>query len=243
MASATFWDDLLEIQSLDNLMAQAAQQITQAQDRLTALHQQKANQQATLTAAREELAQIKSALAMAEQQLAELTQRQTTLQNNLTKITTTAQLTAAETELAALPAKISAAEEQLLTLMQSQETCENTIAASTNFLQGVEKSQAMIQQEVAQEVAACQNQIAGWQARCTQLLAQLPSNLQHVFKPVYDRFRYKQPISFLHDQHCAYCHYTLASEEVAIINKGESAELCLNCGRLLAPESSQPSLH
>ncbi|MBP5297314.1 MAG: hypothetical protein J6Y94_08305, partial [Bacteriovoracaceae bacterium] len=72
------------------------------------------------------------------------------------------------------------------------------------------------------------------------LLQQLPANLQHIFRPVYERFRFKQPISFLADHHCAYCHYTLASEEVALINKGDSAELCLNCGRLLAPESKMP---
>ena len=237
MALPTWWEDLLEIQSLDNLIATEQKNSKAQQARALAVTQQKAERQAQHTAQQNQLTQLKAAMLRLENTVEQQTKRLQSLKNNMNQITTTTQLHAAENELASLEPALHQNEDLLLEQLAQQENLEQEIRDSTNFLQGVEQTITELNAEIISAQQKAQAKIAQWQQRIDQLLAALPTNIQHLFQPIYERWRFQQPISFLKDEHCSSCAYTLGREQVAQINRGEIAEVCINCGRLLAPEA------
>ncbi|MBP5296358.1 MAG: hypothetical protein J6Y94_03395 [Bacteriovoracaceae bacterium] len=237
MALPTWWDDLLEIQSIDNLIVQEQKLLAAQQARAQALQDQGKERQEQLANQQAQINALKQAMQNLELTIDGQSKRLQILKNNLTRITTAQQLQAAENELATLQPALTQNEDLLLEQLSHLEDLQQAAADSTNFLQGLAQSSAAIQLEIAQAQQNAAAKIQSWQQRIDQLLNNLAPNVQHLFRPIYERCRFQKPISFLKDEHCYYCAYTLGREQVAQINRGEIAEVCLNCGRLLAPEA------
>ena len=240
MALPLWWDDLFEIQSIDNLIVAEQKKMAQQQRRQQNLLGQKEQGQAHLAATTAQIDQLKQAMQRLELTIDQQSQRLQTLKHNLLRITTNTQLQAAENELATLQPALHKNEDLLLDQLSQLESLQQAQRDSTNFLQGLAKSAQEIEAEIEVLQKASGEKINLWQQRISQLLDSLAPNVQHLFKPIYARWRFQQPISFLKDEHCSYCAYTLGREQVAQINRGEIAEVCLNCGRLLAPETKNP---
>ena len=243
MTLPAWWDDLLEIQSIDNLIVAEQKVLAAQQERLQSLARQKEQKQTHLAELATNLAQLKKDMQLLETTLDGQSRRRQELKRSLTMVTTSAQLAAAESEQASLQQTIEANEDLLLTQLTQQETWQQEQADGLKFLQGLAQTTLAIQNEVSSLQQVAQSKISTWEKRINQLLAALDPNVKHLFQPIYERWRFKQPISFLKGEHCSVCAYTLGREQAAQINRGEIAEVCLNCGRLLAPEAQNVLSH
>jgi uncharacterized protein len=235
------FQDLVEIQGLDNKILVHQQLISEQRQRLLLLQNQIREKQELLSVHTREQIQKKLDLEINEQLLEQLNQKIARIKENLKSVTTEKQMLALESELSLLETQRLALEDKVFALLDNVETIEKTIPDLEQFLKGSQQSQTQIEQEASAIVREEEEKIKDLQLRIDHLLEQIPQEMRNVFLPVYQKFRFKNPLCFVENEHCNQCFFLINMNLNMMLEKGTSLELCPSCQRLLTPHSVMPS--
>jgi len=230
---------LLEIQSLENLVAKHNKTIASETSRITLIEEERSSKETKECLLKKQLEQCKHTASTAEKKLFDYEKSLEKTNEHALLVTSQGQAQAIQKELLKLGEEKNKLEDEILSFIEQQEQLESEIQACQNYLQGSLETLKEIQEEVDKKIFSEKKSIAGLEKRIKSLDEQAPSALKSLFSEANKNYRYRNPIAFLEKGYCNQCHYAANKIKEKAVDLLTSVETCEGCGRLLAPQTAK----
>lgn len=212
--------------------------VADEESRISKLNALRNSKKIELAEAEEELQKLNQAYQVEEKQNVMLTRDLTQAQNNTMASTKEQELKAANTQIATKTPLKESSDQKLYELLSNIDETEQTIKNLKTFLEGSTKTLLEIEAEVSSIKTKEQAQIADLEFRINLLSNSLPDNFRTKFASINKKLRFKSPVTFIKNDHCADCFMIISRMQISQVDRGATLETCPQCERILLPSAA-----
>ena len=232
------FQNLIEVQSLQNQILKHQKIIKEEESRVEHLKGQRVEKAETLGTLKDETVILDSNILKQETALEKLDSSIDTAQNHLKNASTEKEMNALESEIKTWMDEKSLLEESLLTDLDNQEVKTKEAQDISGFLKGSEVTLKELELEVKGLVNAQNVKIDDLKGRIANLIEICQPAIKSFFTEANNNHEYNSPLALIEDNRCNKCQMHLPSSLTQPVESGKVIELCPNCGRLLIPHTA-----
>jgi predicted nucleic acid-binding Zn-ribbon protein len=229
------FQNLIEVQSLQNQILKHKKVIDGEESRIEHLKGQRVEKAEMLSTLKDETVILNSNILKQEITLEKLDSSIDTAQNHLKNASTEKEMNALESEIKTWVDEKSILEESLLKDLDIQEIKTKEIQDISGFLKGSEETLKDLELEVKGLVNAENVKIDDLKERIGNLIEICQPVVKNLFTEANNNHEYDSPLALIEDNRCDKCQMHLPSSLTQPVESGKVIELCPNCGRLLVP--------
>jgi len=238
MPYTSSFQNLIQIQSLQNKILEHQKAILDEEKRIVSLNAERKDKQTFLTTLKDDLSLLEQEIAGREKSLEKLQNSIETAKHHLKNASTEKELIALESEIKTWEDEKSVLEESLLEDLGNQETKETELKNTSDFIKGSETTLKDIELEVKNKVSEENAKIEDLKSRMANLLEICEEAVRRSFQEANLRHEFKSPLALIEDNRCSKCQMHLPTSLTQPIESGKVLDFCPNCGRLLIPHSA-----
>jgi predicted nucleic acid-binding Zn-ribbon protein len=229
------YKQLVEIQGLYNNIGKHEENISQQNNRISFVSDQRAKRKNELNELKESNTEILKAITELEKDLFQKEKELEKANGHILQVSSESQQQAIQKEIDYLSPLVDSLQESILEEMDKSSELDEKISQAKQFLEGSAESLADLQEEVSFEIKKEEKEIENYQERIQLLLEALELNIRNTFSATLKSSKNNVAISFLRGRECSICRTEAPSTQVSDIENGRSIEICSGCSRILIP--------
>lgn len=202
--------------------------------RIEFLKKQKLKKEEEKAQLQDEISEAKETVSSHEKIIFNIEKKLEQNKANLNAVTSQKQEEALKTSIDKQEHEYNDLQDQTLAILESIEDKEIKLNEASDFINGLIKTIAEIQNEVDEANEESQSKILDLENQINGLLKEVPPEAANLYE-LASKKRPHDACAFLIGQSCSSCKFTYAAGEVATFNKGVELIQCKGCQRLLLP--------
>lgn len=128
-----------------------------------------------------------------------------------------------------------ALENEILEELEDLDHLKKEIEEAKRFLEGSKKTYDRFVAQVKKDVGEENRHIKNYEERINILMEDFPDSLKMRVTKLFERFKFKKPLSYAINRQCKECHMTIAQGILENVDRGHTLQECPSCGRILIP--------
>lgn len=227
--------DIREIESLDRHIKGHLDNMEEQQKRISFIEGQREAKQEELRDLKEKAKAKQTELTNQENTLSKVDSQLEKTMHNLSAVTTDQQLKSLENEKQKFEQQKNELEASVFKIMEDIESNQLEQKELSEFIEGSAETLHELQDEINASNQKDQKEIDQYQQRIDVILNDLAEPLLTKYKKAREKYRFKEPATYLKTDNCPKCGIAVSPSKKNDILYFKSIESCSGCGRILIP--------
>ncbi|MBF0205823.1 MAG: hypothetical protein HQK53_02945 [Oligoflexia bacterium] len=237
MADSIQYESLIKIVYIDNKINHHLKNIEEEKNRVKLLVEQHKCKSTTLSSKNVDLGRCNHSLEEKGPELKKIDEQYNRNKKSLAASTSSSAINYIEKQLSEISQKKKKLESEILELMEKTEKSSLEIKDVEQHILSLESAIKEISDEVEVKVKDQVQQISQYESEQSLLLEGLTRELRTLYNIVITKYRFKNPLARVVNNHCNQCFIQIAFEDIINLDRGKVIVTCHRCGRILLPSS------